>query len=66
MLRNIEPLQLVFAGNPQRHERADQLEQHEGRAGGPHQGNGDAIKLDQQLLRVTLYQAADAADRGGR
>ena len=66
MLRDIEALLLVLPGNPQRHEGAHELEQHEGHPGRPHQGNGDAIKLDQQLLRVTLDQAGDAADRGGR
>ena len=65
MLRNIEAFQLMFAGYPQRHERADQLEQHEGYPSRPHQGNGDAVELDQQLLRMTLDQTGGPADRRG-
>ena len=66
MLRNIETFQLVFLGNPQRHKRADQLQQQVGYAAGPRQGDRDAVELDQQLLRIALDQAGGSTDRGGR
>ena len=56
MLRDVEAFQLMLARYPQRHERAHQLQQHERHPAGPHQGDDDAVELNQQLLRVTLDQ----------
>ena len=57
MLRDIEPLELVLARDAQRYEQRDQLEQDEAHAGRPDEGDGDAVELDQELLRMALEQA---------
>ena len=54
MLRNVEAFHLLLARNPQRDEGADQFEQDEGHAARPHQGDCNAVKLDQQLVRIAL------------
>ena len=52
VLRNIQAFQLLLKGHPERHKRADQLEQHVGDTARPDQDGGDAVELDQDLLRV--------------
>ena len=63
VLRNVEAFQLLLQRDAQRHEDADQLEQHIGDAAAPHEGDGHAIELDQELLRTALQETGGAADR---
>ena len=66
MLRDIQPLEFVLARDAQRHEQPDQLEQDEGYPARPNEGDCDSVKLDQDLLRMTLEQPGGPADGRGR
>src|ERR1700733_4969477 len=66
VLRNVEPLELLLQRNPQRDKETDQFEEQMGGNGRPAQGDGNAVKLCEQQMRIALEKAGSPANGGSR
>src|SRR2546423_3465938 len=63
--RDVEAAALGLVIDPQRNDRIDGLENHEGGDAGPEKNGHDPVNLIQQLLAVALDEAGRLPDRGG-
>src|SRR5262245_27918377 len=63
VLADVQSHDLVLLLHPERNERADDFQYHEGHHARPHQSDNDAIELSDDLVRIPLKQTGNSAGR---